>query len=394
MTPIDFKAEANALRDRLIERRRDFHRHPEIAFEEVRTAGIVAQTLRDLGMEVQQGVGKTGVVGILEGAHDGPTILLRADMDALPVQEENSTDYASTVPGKMHACGHDGHTSVMLGVAELLSAHRDKMAGRIKFTFQPAEEIGEGALAMINDGVLSEPRPDLSLGLHLWNELPYGQVAVTDGPFMAGASIFDLIITGKGGHAALPQLSVDPIVCAAQVVSALQNIVSRNVAPLESAVISVTYVRAGDAYNVTPETVRMRGTIRTFTHDVRDKVIQRMHEVVESVAKGMGCRGELIVQHNTEPVINDAGVAQQLQTVFEPLVGTDNLQTRYQTLAAEDMAYLMTDVPGTYFFVGARDRTVDGYYGHHHPRFSIDEEALPLATALMASAVASYLIPE
>jgi amidohydrolase len=394
MTQIDFKAEAAANRARLVERRRDFHRYPEIAFEEVRTAGIVAQTLRDLGMEVQTGVGKTGVVAILEGAHDGPTVLVRSDMDALPVHEDNDTDYVSTAAGKMHACGHDGHMTVLLGVAELLASRRDAMAGRVKFVFQPAEETGEGALAMVRDGVLADPVPDVSLGLHLWNPLPFGLVSVAEGPVMAGASIFDIIITGKGGHAAQPHLSIDPIVCAAQVVTALQSIVSRDIDPLDTAVLSVTYVRAGDAYNVTPERVHMRGTIRAFTHEVRDTVIQRMHDIAESTAKGMGCSAEVRVAHNTDPVINDPEVAKQLQAVFEPLVGSEHLDTRYQTLAAEDMSFLMENIPGTYFFVGARDRTVEGYYGHHHPRFSLDEDALPLAVALMSAAIASYVLPE
>lgn len=394
MTQIDFRNEADAQRETLIERRRDFHRHPELGFEEVRTAGIVAKTLHDLGLEVQTGVGKTGVVAMLEGAHDGPTVLLRADMDALPVQELNTTDYASTVPGKMHACGHDGHTSILLGVAELLSSHRDQMAGRVKFVFQPAEEIGEGARAMIKDGVLTDPAPDVSLGLHLWNGLPYGTVAVTEGPFMAGASIFDVVITGKGGHAALPNATVDPVVCAAQLVTALQTIVSRNVDPLSTAVLSVTYVRAGDAYNVIPESVRLRGTIRAFTHEVRDQVITRLHAVSESVAAAMGCTAEVTVAHNTDPVINDETTARRIYDTLVPVVGAENIETRYQTVAAEDMSFLMTDIPGTYFFVGARDRTVAGDYGHHHPRFSFDEEALPLAVALLSAAAAAYVMPE
>lgn len=199
---IDFHAEAEALRPEIIARRRDFHRHPELAFEEVRTAEIVANTLRDLGLEVQTGVGRTGVVALLEGAHDGPTVLVRADMDALPIHEENETEYASTVAGKMHACGHDGHTAIGLAVAKMLAARQDEMRGRIKFVFQPAEEIGEGARAMVADGVLENPRPDATIGLHLWNTLPVGTVAVTSGPSMAAADIWTCTITGHGGHGA------------------------------------------------------------------------------------------------------------------------------------------------------------------------------------------------
>src|SRR5690606_19932665 len=195
---VDFMAEAEALRNEIIERRRDFHRHPELAFEEVRTAGIVARELTSLGLEVQTGVGKTGVIGILEGEQPGPTILVRADMDALPIHEENDTDYVSSVPGKMHACGHDGHTSIALAVAKLLAARREQLAGRVKFVFQPAEEIGQGARAMIADGALNDPRPDYTIGLHLWNGSPTGTVGVPDGPMMAGASIFTIKIRGKG----------------------------------------------------------------------------------------------------------------------------------------------------------------------------------------------------
>ena len=211
---IDFIAEANAMRDELVARRRDFHQHPELGFEESRTSGIVAKELNALGLEVQTGVGNTGVVGILEGAGDGPTILYRADMDALPIHEENQADYVSTVDGKMHACGHDGHTSIALGIAKLLSNHRDKLNGRVKFVFQPAEENGSGAKAMIDDGALISPKPDVSLGIHLWNDLEVGTASIVSGPVMSGVSMFKVVVTGKGGHGAMPHQTADPIVCA------------------------------------------------------------------------------------------------------------------------------------------------------------------------------------
>ncbi|MDQ7035744.1 MAG: M20 family metallopeptidase, partial [Anaerolineae bacterium] len=217
---IDFRAIAEAMREELVARRRDFHQHPETAFEEVRTAGIVAKELQQLGLEVQTGVGKTGVIGILDGDKEGPTVLVRADMDALPVTEANETDYVSQTAGKMHACGHDGHTAVALGVAKLFSQHRDKLKGRIKFVFQPAEEIGAGAKAMIADGALQNPKPDVSLGLHLWNSVPLGKVGIADGPIMAAPSIFEITIHGKGGHGAMPDETIDPLVCAAQMVMA------------------------------------------------------------------------------------------------------------------------------------------------------------------------------
>ncbi|MFN8529440.1 MAG: amidohydrolase [Anaerolineae bacterium] len=388
------KAQAFELRDELIARRRDFHQHPELAFEEIRTSGIVARELSELGFEVQSGVGKTGVIGILEGAHDGPTVLLRADMDALPIIEENETEFMSQSAGKMHACGHDGHTSIALGVAKLLSQHRDQMAGRVKFVFQPAEEIARGAAAMVSDGALTHPQPDVTVGLHLWNSLPYGTLGVASGPVMASASNFTVKITGKGGHAASPHVSIDPIVCAAQMITLLQTIVSRNVDPFETAVVSVAQVRAGDAHNIIPQFAEMVGTIRTFRLSVRDQVVQRFQEIVENTAKACGCIGEVSFTHLTKPVINHDEVSARLRDLFKQVEPSLVLDQTVRTMGAEDVSEFMADIPGMYFFLGAADQTQDAYYGHHHPRFSFDEAALPLGVALLSSAVASYVLPD
>jgi amidohydrolase len=391
---VNFKTQAEALRDELIARRRDFHQHPELAFEEMRTAGIVAQELTKLGLEVQSGVGKTGVVAILEGKHDGPTVLVRADMDALPIREENQTGYTSQTSGKMHACGHDGHTAIALGVAKLLSPLREQMAGRIKFVFQPAEEVGKGAMAMVSDGALSSPRPDVSVGLHLWNSLQTGKVGIADGPVMSGCSNFTMYVVGKGGHAAAPHLNIDPVVCAAQIVTALQTIVSRSLDPLDQAVVSVTYLRAGEAHNVIPQQVEMRGTFRYFTLEVRDLIVTRMRAIAEQIAAGMGCRADVQVEHMTKPVINHADVGAKLRHIFAPIVGVDGIDTSIRTMGSEDVSEFMDDIPGTYFFLGAKDETADAYYGHHHPRFSFDESALPLGVELLSAAAASYVLPE
>lgn len=390
---IDFKAEAESLREELVARRRDLHMHPELAFEEYRTAGIVADELNKLGLEVQTGVGKTGVVAILEGQQDGPTVLVRADMDALPILEENAVEYASQTPGKMHACGHDGHTTIGLGVAKLLSKHRDQLAGRIKFVFQPAEEVVGGAKAMIADGALLDPRPDVTLGLHLWNSMPVGKLGVGEGPVMAGSSIFTIKLVGKGGHAALPNISIDPVVCSAHVITALQSIVSRNIDPLESAVISVTRVQAGTAYNIIPQDVELWGTIRTFKDEVRDEVERRMREVVAGVASAMGCTSSVEIVHNTLPVRNDPAVTERGRAILREIVGDEGLVTTERTMGAEDVGLFMDDIPGLYFFVGAAVPNQTEYYGHHHPRFDFDEDALPLGVALLSSAVADYLIP-
>lgn len=389
---VDFKHQAESLRDEMVTRRRELHRHPELAFEEVWTSGVVARELTELGLEVQTGLARTGVVGILEGAHDGPTVLVRADMDALPVTEENTFDYISQIPGKMHACGHDGHVTVALAVAKMLSAHRDDLHGRVKFVFQPGEEAGKGAKAMVQDGVLENPRPDVSLGLHLWTPLKSGVIGIAEGPVMAGCTIFDIKIEGKGGHAAQPHTTVDPLLCAATLVTALQSIVSRNVDPLDTAVLSITYLRAGETYNVIPETASLKGTFRAFRPEVRDLMLRRLHEVTQSICAAMGCTSEISYTHDTNPVVNNPEVTRRLRRVFAPIAGEDHLDTNARTMSSEDMSHLMTDIPGVYFFVGAADAEAPAYYGHHHPRFTFDENAMPLAAALMASAVASYVL--
>lgn len=382
------------MRDELVTRRRDFHRHPELAFEEARTAGIVAAELGKLGLEVQTGVGKTGVVGLLEGDQNGPTVMVRADMDALPILEENSFDFASIVPGKMHACGHDGHTAIALGVAKLLSQHRDRIAGRVKFVFQPAEEVAGGAKAMVADGVMRDPRPDVSLGLHIWNGMPFGRLGVADGPVMAGSSEFTIRITGRGGHAASPHLAIDPVVCAAHVITAFQTIASRSVSPLDSAVVSVTQMKAGTAFNVIPQDVELRGTVRTFSLDVRDTVERRMREISEGIAGAMGCTAELSMIHQLLPTVNHPEVGERLRRVFRQFVGEQGLDSNERTMGSEDVGILMDGVPGMYFFLGARVPDQEVLYGHHHPRFDFVEDALPLGVALLSAAVAEYVIPE
>jgi amidohydrolase len=392
MTLIDFKAEAEALREELIARRRDFHKHPELGFEEVRTAGIVAQELTRLGLEVQTGVGKTGVVGLLEGGREGPTVLVRADMDALPIQEENQFDYVSVNPGKMHACGHDGHTAIALGVVKLLSGYRDQIAGRIKFVFQPAEEIVGGARAMVEDGVLKDPRPDVTLGLHLWNRSSLGWVGVGDGPVMAGASIFKLVVRGKGGHAASPHLAIDPVVCAAHLITAFQTIISRNVNPLDNAVVSVTKLQAGTATNIIPEAVELQGTIRTFKSEILDLVKRRMDDLSRLIADGMECSASLTITDSTRPVSNNPEVAERVRQALGRIVNPEGLDQTERTMGAEDVGLFMDDIPGNYFFVGAEVPNQNEYYGHHHPRFDFDENALPLSVALMSAAVAEYVL--
>lgn len=387
---IDFMAEAQAQRDELIERRRDFHRHPELAFEEHRTAGIVADELAALGLEVQTGVGKTGVVGILEGAGDGPTVLYRADMDALPIQEENTTDYISQAPGKMHACGHDGHTAIGLGIAKLLSNHQADLKGRVKFVFQPAEERGRGAEFMIADGAMEAPAPDYCLGIHLWNDLEVGAVSVVSGPTMSGAGLFEITINGKGGHGAMPHQTADPIVCSAQVIVALQSIVSRNVDPLDMVVITIGTIQGGSARNIIPQTVTFNGSFRLFREGTRELVKSRIRQVAEGVASGMGCRAEVDFGLGIGAVVNDAEVAARARQVFTRF-GDAIALVEKPWMASEDVGLFMQRNPSAYLLVGSASRERGLDYPHHHPRFDIDEGVLPLGVGMMSSLIADYL---
>lgn len=370
--------------------RRDFHQHPELGFQEVRTAGIVARELRELGLEVTTGVAKTGVVALLEGARPGPTVLVRFDMDALPIQEETGAPYASQTPGVMHACGHDGHTAIGLTVARMLAERREQLAGRVKFVFQPAEEGMGGAEAMVAEGVLENPRPDVVLGLHVWNERPVGWLGVTTGPAMAAADYLRITVTGKGGHGAAPHLTVDPVVAAAHIVTALQTVVARNVAPLEAAVVSVTRVRAGEAFNVIPSQAEMEGTIRTFLPAVRERVLERVQAIAAGVAGALGAQAEVTVQRLTPPVINDAAVAARVRAVAERLFPEDEIGEE-RTMGSEDFAFFMEAIPGCYFFIGSANAARGLNYGHHHPKFDFDEAALWRGAALMVGAVLDLL---
>lgn len=392
----DFLTQAKELFPYTQSLRRDFHRHPELGFREFRTGGIVARELESLGIEVTKGVGKTGVVGLLEGVRPGPTLLLRFDMDALPILEETGAEYASQNQGVMHACGHDGHTAIGLTVAKMLHAHRDQLAGTIKFCFQPSEEgnNGEevgGAEMMMRDGLLESPKVDMTLSLHLWNEKPLGWLGITRGPIMAGADIFTVRVVGRGGHGAIPDAAVDPIVAAANVVNALQTIVARNVSPLDTAVVSVTNIHGGTAFNVIPPEVRLEGTIRTFDNAVRQKVVERFEQIARGVGEGMGCQVEVEIKRITPALVNEEALTCRVRETAQRVLSESTPDSGYQTMTAEDMAFMQEQVPGCYFFVGSNDRARGLDYGHHHPKFDFDEEAMIRGSALMAAAAMDIL---
>jgi amidohydrolase len=388
---VDFKAEAQALFDYTQALRRDFHRHPELGFHEVRTAGIVARELNQLGLEVTTGIAETGVVAMIEGNRPGRVISLRFDMDALPIQEQTGAPYTSQNPGVMHACGHDGHTAVGLTVARLLHSHRHELAGSIKLIFQPAEEGDGGAERMLAEGVLENPHTDAALALHLWNEKPVGWLGIANGPTMAAAEIFQIEITGRGGHGGIPHLAIDPILACTHIIDALQGIVARNVSPLEAAVVSVTSLHAGEAFNVIPARATMQGTIRTFSPEVRQRVLQRFRQIVEGVGAAMECQVDCQVRSISPAVVNDNSLAEKVRATARQALPECQIEADYRTMGAEDMAFILQELPGCFFFIGSANSDKGLNAPHHHPRFDFDERALVNATALMAGAAWAYL---
>lgn len=391
----DFREAAALLRGEMIARRRDLHQHPELAFEEVRTAALVAEELGRLGLEVRRGVGKTGVVGLLSGAEPGPTVMLRCDMDALPILEENDSPYRSQTPNKMHACGHDGHTTVALGVAKLLAAEQARMRGQVLFVFQPAEEIGQGARAMLKDGVWGDEKPVACFGMHVWPELPVGELIVSAGALMTGAAIFEVEITGKGSHAARPHLSHDPLMCGVQLVNAYQSIISRNLDPIESAVLSVTQFQAGQAFNVIPGHAHLKGTFRTFTAGAQQLIIDRLQSLTASIAEGMGCEAKLTIDVRVPPLYNDAGITGRLLEAYQKTMPEYRYHSdpAFKTMESEDVAYFLEAVGGTYLLVGSGYPAPTWNHGLHHPQFDLNEEVLVVGASLLAAALSDYVLP-
>ena len=290
--------------------RRDIHQHPELGYKETRTAGIVENELTKLGLDVAAGIGETGVMGLLKGEKPGPVLLLRFDMDALQIQEETGAEYASIYPHVMHACGHDGHVAIGLSVAKIFAERRDQLSGDIKFVFQPGEEGLGGAERIISAGVLENPRPDMALAVHLWNEKPVGWYGISAGYIMAAAEILSINVHGKGGHGALPHLAVDPVLTAANLVVALQSISSRNIPPLDSAVLSVTSMHGGDSFNVIPSNVALSGTIRTFSPQVRQRVFKRFQQVCNGLGQAFECQVDTQLKMLTPAVLNDPAITE------------------------------------------------------------------------------------
>ena len=380
------RPEVEALTQTVIDLRRDFHRHPELGFQEFRTSAKVADFLKGCGLETTEGIAVTGVTAEIRGDHPGPTLMLRADMDALPVAEETDLEFASQEDGKMHACGHDLHTAILLGTARILNDMRPRLKGTVKLVFQPAEEGPGGADPMIQAGVLDGV--DYALGLHLWSDLPCGHVAVTPGPVMAAADTVRVKIHGKGGHAAYPHESEDPIVAASALVMALQTLVSRNTSPFDSAVVSVTQINGGTADNVIPERVELSGTIRTFQPSTKAALLKRLEEMVPSLCKSYGTVGTFEFTEGYPALINNPLPCQWVKSAAEEMRLPLSTQA---TMGGEDMAYYLQKVPGAFFFLGAAPDQPERVFPHHHPKFQLDERAVPLAMELFLRCVENCL---
>jgi len=380
---------AGKLADRLIEWRRDFHRHPELGYEEVRTSGIIANHLRSLGLETRTGVGGTGVVGLLRGELPGPVFLLRADMDALPIPDEKQVPYRSTVTGKAHLCGHDGHTAMLMGAAQLL-AERGIKRGSVKFMFQPAEEGGAGADAMIRDGLLDDPKVDAAAALHVSPTFDVGRTAAARGSAWAATNPLRIKIIGRGGHAASPHQTVDSIAIAAQVITALQHVASRQVDPLESVVVTIGKIRGGHATNAIASETELLGTVRTLSPQLREQMKGKIESIVKGIAEAFGARYELELKDGYPVVVNDDEMYELFARTSEEALGPGSWEPIKPTMGGEDFAYVAQRVPAVMFRLGTRGGEATAY-PLHHPSFDLDERALPLGAAMLASIAINYL---
>ncbi|MGL5077410.1 MAG: M20 metallopeptidase family protein [Waterburya sp.] len=386
------RLEIRNLQSSLVEWRRKLHQKPELGFQEHITAQFIQQKLEEWQIPHQTAIAKTGIVATIKSNSPGKILAIRADMDALPIQEANEVPYRSQHDGKMHACGHDGHTAIALGTAYYLAQHRDNWAGTVKIIFQPAEEGPGGAKPMIEAGVLHNPDVDAIIGLHLWNNLPLGTIGVRSGALMAAVECFRCQILGKGGHGAMPHQTVDSIVVASQIVNALQTIVSRNVNPLDAAVVTIGEFHAGTALNVIADTANLSGTIRYFDSKLETLISQRLEAIISSICQMHGADYKLDHWQLYPPTINDSAIAELVRSVAAEVVETPiGVVPECQTMGGEDMSFFLQQVPGCYFFLGSANPEQGLAYPHHHPRFDFDETALGMGVEIFVRCVEQFL---
>lgn len=390
MTVEEMKKKADSVKNEVVGWRRHLHMNPELSFHEEETSAFVAETLESFGdLEVTRPT-KTSVMARLAGREPGKTLALRADMDALPITEENDFDFASKNEGVMHACGHDAHTAVLLGVAKILSGMKDEIKGEVRFLFQHAEEkLPGGASEMVEAGVMDGV--DVVLGAHVWSPLAAGKIGITYGPMMAAPDTFRIKITGKGGHAALPHETTDPIVVGAQVVVNFQSVVARNVDPLDNAVLSVTKFTGGTTDNVIPGSVEMLGTVRTFDPKLRKRIPERMDEILKGLTSAYGASYEFEYKEGYAPVINDEGIEKILERSVREILGDDSVEVMKPNMGGEDFSAYLGKAPGAFFLVGGRNEEKGIVYPHHHPKFTVDEKALGNALCVFLNASSKFL---
>lgn len=371
----------------MVERRRYLHQHPELSFHEVDTPQFIADRLTELGIEVRTGVGGRGVVGTIRGGKPGKTVALRADFDALPIQDEKTVDYRSTMPGVMHACGHDGHTATLLAVAEILVRQKEQLAGNVVLIHQHAEEVVPGgARDMVADGCLDGV--DVIFGTHLWSTTKLGTIGYRIGPVMAAADKFELTLFGRGGHGAKPHETIDAVVLGATVVKELQSIVSRRLDPLQQAVLTIGTLHAGNTFNVIADSAELTGTIRTFDPEVAEQIVHEMERTIKGVCDAAGATYSFTYERGYPAVVNHPQETNLLRTVASDIMGADHVFEIAPTMGGEDFAYYLQQVPGTFFFTGAGDET---FYPHHHPKFDFEEQAMQHAARILIEVTLRYL---
>ena len=383
------KEQTKVLHQELIEMRRDFHEHPELGFEENRSAGIVEHYLQNLGLTTKR-IAKTGVVAMIEGDPKGPVIMLRADMDALPVQEENPVEYASKTPGVMHACGHDAHMTMLLGAAKILTQIKESLKGSIKLVFQPDEE-NAGALPMIKEGVLDNPKVDSALGIHIWTPLPSGTIGVSSGGVMSGLDVFQMKVKGYGGHSGYPETAIDPIIAASDIVVSAQRIQTREVSSMKPMTMVFGKINGGTKANIIPDEVTLEGSIRTLYNDTEDPPINRLKLLSENVARVHHCECEITWVRENIPLINDNKLVSEMIPVAKEVVEDENKVIPYRTMASEDFSEFTSRIPGVFLFLGTGNEGKETHFPHHNPRFNIDEDVLPQGVELYVKGALKYL---
>lgn len=387
---MNIKAEVAALQDELIQLRRDFHRHPELGFKEVRTSQIVEDYLKNLGLDVRRCCG-TGVIGVLKGGKPGKTVMLRCDIDALPVSEETGLPFASENPGVMHACGHDGHTSMLMVAAKVLASHQADIPGTIVFLFQPNEEDA-GAEAMINDGALDNPKPDAVCGLHIWSPVPAGKIGIVPGPIMASSYYFKITVHGRGGHGGAPHTAINPITTAGHILSAIDSFRSVECSSLKPTVVSVCKIHSGTKEIIIPDDLTMEGSIRCL-HEGDEAIRNRFKEIVEEVCKTFRCTCDIEFVCGNTLLSNDEAMTDMVKAVAADVVGKDNIQTHdVAVMLGDDFAEFSRRIPGVYYFLGTGNPAKHTEFEHHNCHFNIDEDSLPIGVEMHVRLALQYLM--